>query len=68
MLVKKIKSDPRFTGIPVVMHSSLSSDQNQQLGLSIGADAYIPKFDSQKLAETITRLLLRSDEAAARGE
>jgi two-component system, chemotaxis family, chemotaxis protein CheV len=67
MLVKKIKSDQRFNGIPVVMHSSLSTDQNQQLGLSIGADAYIPKFDSQKLAEIITRFLLKAEDALVLG-
>jgi two-component system, chemotaxis family, chemotaxis protein CheV len=32
VLTKNIKSDPRFAGIPVLMHSSLSSDANKQLG------------------------------------
>ncbi|MES2207171.1 MAG: chemotaxis protein [Pseudomonadota bacterium] len=67
MLVKKIKADGRFTNIPVVMHSSLSSDQNQQLGLAIGADAYVAKFDSQKLAEIMTRFLLKESDANGQG-
>jgi two-component system chemotaxis response regulator CheV len=57
MLTKRIKSDPRFSGIPVVMHSSLSGESNQQLGLSVGIDDYVSKFEPAKLAESITRML-----------
>ena len=57
ILTKNIKSDPRFAGIPVVMHSSLSGASNQQLGLSVGVDEYVPKFEPQRLAETLARLL-----------
>ncbi len=57
MLTKNIKSDPRFRGIPVLMHSSLSSMQNRKLGESVGVDEYVAKFEPQKLAETLTRLL-----------
>ncbi|HTY02148.1 MAG TPA: chemotaxis protein [Rhodocyclaceae bacterium] len=58
ILTKNIKSDPRFAGIPVIMHSSLSSMSNQQLGKSVGIDEYVPKFEPQRLAETLGRLLL----------
>ncbi len=64
ILTKNIKSDPRFTGIPVLMHSSLSSMSNQQLGRSVGVDEYVPKFEAQRLAETLSRLLLREEAAA----
>jgi two-component system chemotaxis response regulator CheV len=57
MLTRKIKGDKRFSGIPVLMHSSLSSSSNQQLGKTVGVDEYVPKFEPQKLAETLTRLL-----------
>ncbi len=57
VLTKKIKSDPRFKGIPVIMHSSLSSDANQQLGLSVGVDDYVPKFEPHKLAAMLTSKL-----------
>jgi two-component system chemotaxis response regulator CheV len=57
MLTRKIKSDKRFSGIPVLMHSSLSSSSNQQLGKAVGVDEYVPKFEPQKLAQTLTRLL-----------
>jgi two-component system chemotaxis response regulator CheV len=57
MLTRKIKSDKRFAGIPVLMHSSLSSLSNQQLGKTVGVDEYVAKFEPQKLAQTLTRLL-----------
>ena len=57
MLTRKIKSDKRFNGIPVLMHSSLSSSSNQQLGKAVGVDEYVPKFEPQKLSQTLARLL-----------
>lgn len=57
ILTKKIKSDPRFNGIPVIMHSSLSGMSNQKLGLSVGVDEYVPKFEPQRLSETLARRL-----------
>lgn len=57
MLTRKIKADKRFAGIPVLMHSSLSSLSNQQLGKAVGVDEYVPKFEPQKLAQALARLL-----------
>lgn len=57
ILTKKVKSDARFAGIPVIMHSSLSGMSNQKLGLSVGVDEYVPKFEPQKLSETLARRL-----------
>lgn len=57
MLTRKVKADKRFAGIPVVMHSSLSSSANQQLGKAVGVDEYVPKFEPNKLAEMLIRLL-----------
>jgi two-component system chemotaxis response regulator CheV len=59
VLTKNIKSDPRFAGIPVVMHSSLSSEANRAMGKSVGVDAYVAKFDAEALADTIRPLLRR---------
>lgn len=57
VLTKSIKSDPRFAGIPVLMHSSLSSTANEKLGRAVGVDEYVPKFEPHKLADILTRLL-----------
>jgi two-component system chemotaxis response regulator CheV len=58
VLTKNIKNDPRFAGIPVLMHSSLSSDANKSLGISVGVDEYVPKFEPHRLAEVLSRLLI----------
>jgi two-component system chemotaxis response regulator CheV len=60
VLTRHIKSDPRFEGIPVVMHSSLSSEANRAMGKSVGVDAYVAKFDAEVLAETLRPLLARA--------
>jgi two-component system chemotaxis response regulator CheV len=57
VLTRKIKSDARFAGIPVVMHSSLSSNANSAMGKSVGVDAYVPKFDPAVLADTLRPML-----------
>ncbi len=57
MLAKRIKADPRLKGLPVIMHSSLSGESNQQLGHSVGIDEYVPKFEPGKLAAAISRRL-----------
>lgn len=57
VLTKNIKSDARFDGIPVVMHSSLSSEANRAMGKSVGVDAYVAKFDAEVLADTIRPML-----------
>ena len=58
ILTKMIKSDSRFDGVPVLMHSSLSGMSNQQLGKSVGVDEYVAKFEPRRLAQTLRRLLV----------
>ena len=65
MLTKLIKSDSRFAGIPVLMHSSLSGMSNHQLGKSVGVDEYVSKFEPQQLAASIARLLTQTPVRAA---
>lgn len=60
VLTRHIKADSRFDGIPVVMHSSLSSEANRAMGRAVGVDAYVAKFDPVVLAETLRPLLARA--------
>ncbi|MGD8588950.1 MAG: response regulator, partial [Chromatiales bacterium] len=53
VLTKKVKEHPGLSGIPVIMHSSLSADANQALGKGMGADAYVPKFEPTELASKL---------------
>jgi two-component system chemotaxis response regulator CheV len=59
VLTRHIKGDTRFDRIPVVMHSSLSSEANRAMGTSVGVDAYVAKFDPVVLADTLRPLLQR---------
>ncbi len=59
VLTKNIKADHRFEGIPVIMHSSLSSDANRAMGQAVGVDAYVAKFDAEILADTLRPMLER---------
>ncbi len=56
-LTKRIKSDKRFQGVKVIVHSSLSGKANEDLGRSVGVDAYVAKFDVTSLSNTIARVL-----------
>ena len=57
VLTQLIKSDHRFDGIPVVMHTSLSSDANREMARHVGVDYYVPKFDPVVLSSTLRPLL-----------
>ena len=59
VLTKNIKSDSRFAGIPVIMHSSLSSEANRTMGQRVGVDAYVAKFDPAVLADTLLAFIKR---------
>lgn len=59
VLTRHIKADARFAGVPVVMHSSLSSQANHAMGRHVGVDAYVSKFDAMVLADTLRPLLSR---------
>ena len=64
VLARNIKEDRRFASIPVVMHTSLSSQANGTMGRSMGVDAYVAKFEPITLAATL-RPLLRSRSGAS---
>jgi two-component system chemotaxis response regulator CheV len=59
-LTKKIKGDPRFNKIPVVIHSSLSGATNEVHVKSVGADAYTAKFKAEELAATLLDVLAKA--------
>jgi two-component system chemotaxis response regulator CheV len=60
VLTRNIKNDARFKGVPVVMHSSLSSAANRSMGASVGVDAYVAKFEPHVLADTLRPMLGRA--------
>jgi len=58
-LCRNIKQDGRYSGIPVVIHSSLTGTTNEEHVKKVGADAYVAKFVADELAETIRQVLTR---------
>ncbi|WP_177418688.1 chemotaxis protein [endosymbiont of Lamellibrachia barhami] len=63
VLTKKIKEDSRLADIPVIMHSSLSAEANQELGRGVGADAYVPKFEPTELSSKLHEIIANRNQA-----
>ena len=57
-LTKAIKSHPILKDLPVVIFSSLITDDLKHKGLSIGADEQVSKPEYQELARIIDTLAL----------
>jgi two-component system, chemotaxis family, sensor kinase CheA len=59
VLTEKIRQDPRYAEIPVILVTSLAKEADRQRGLEAGANAYITKgsFDQRVLLDTLERLL-----------
>lgn len=63
-LLRRVKHDSRFSFIPVVLLTAVSSDSAKMKGMEDGADAYIVKpFSMSFLADTISNLLCQREEA-----
>lgn len=58
-LLEEMKRDSRLSRVPVIVVSSIDRREDQERGLSLGADAYIVKrkFDHQELLQTIRQIL-----------
>lgn len=57
-LTARLRQDPAFRQLPVILVTALGSRADRERGVAVGADAYIVKgsFDQNKLLETISRL------------
>jgi two-component system chemotaxis sensor kinase CheA len=58
-LTARVRADERLRDLPVVLVTSLDSEDDRRRGVEVGADAYIVKgaFDQDRLLETIRRLI-----------
>jgi two-component system chemotaxis response regulator CheV len=59
-LTRKIKTDPILKDIPVVIHSSLSGNANEDHIRKVKADGYVAKFELNELSSVIEEVLDRS--------
>jgi len=58
-LTRQIKDDPQTNELPVILVTSLDSQEDKEHGIEVQADAYIVKssFDQVNLLETIEQLI-----------
>jgi len=58
-LTQHVKEDASTGHVPVILVTSLDSDEDKAQGIAVGADAYIVKssFDQDNLLETIEQLI-----------
>jgi two-component system chemotaxis response regulator CheV len=56
-LTRRIKTNQRFSNLPVVIHSSLSGTTNEEHVKKVGADAYVAKYSAEDLSRTLRAVL-----------
>ena len=56
-LTKLIKASPKYQHIPVVLFSSLISEDNANKGLQVGATVQIPKPDLPEMVQLVDRII-----------
>lgn len=56
-LTKRIKSDPKYSGLPVVIFSSLVNDEMKRKGEALGVDAQLSKPEIGRLVHQLDLLL-----------
>ena len=58
-LAEKIRRESRYAALPIILVTSLASDEDKKRGLEAGANAYItkPAFDQKILLDCLERLI-----------
>jgi two-component system chemotaxis sensor kinase CheA len=58
-LTQRIRANPSFSNLPIILITTLNSEEDRRRGLEAGADAYLskPEFDQTILLNCLERLL-----------
>jgi two-component system chemotaxis sensor kinase CheA len=58
-LTARIRQDPQYRDLPIILVTTLSSEEDRRRGIEAGANAYITKgaFEQQVLLDTLGRLI-----------
>ena len=68
-VTRRLKGDPRTSGIPLIMLTAKAEETDVVVGLTLGADDYITKpFSPKILLARVNTVLRRSEQAADAGE
>lgn len=59
VLTEKIRADKKYAELPIILVTSLASEEDHRRGLEAGANAYIskPSFDQRVLLDCLARLI-----------
>ncbi|MDG6772990.1 chemotaxis protein [Thiomicrorhabdus sp. ZW0627] len=55
-VIKELKLNPKTRQLPIIVHTSMTSDNNQREVLEMGADYFIGKVDTDLILETISKV------------
>jgi len=58
-LAARIRADPKYRELPILLVTSLASEEDRRRGIEVGANAYLTKgtFEQKALLETLRRLV-----------
>jgi two-component system chemotaxis sensor kinase CheA len=58
-LAAKIRQDAKYKELPIILVTSLASEEDRRRGIEVGANAYISKgaFEQKVLLDTLRRLV-----------
>lgn len=57
-LVKSIRENPEYSNLPIIILSSLSTDENIEQGIAAGANSYLIKpFNAKKIQYEVSKYL-----------
>jgi two-component system chemotaxis sensor kinase CheA len=59
---RKLRADTRFAALPVIMLSSLASEEDIARGVAAGATEYQVKLDREKLSASLKRLMANAEQ------
>ncbi|QBZ83299.1 Chemotaxis protein CheV [Hydrogenovibrio crunogenus] len=55
-VIKELKANPKTRNIPIVVHTSMTSENNSREVLDMGADHFVGKVDTNLIVETIKKI------------
>ncbi len=55
-VIKTLKANPRTSRLPIIVHTSMTSDNNSREVLGMGANYFIGKVDTDLIIETIQKV------------
>ena len=58
-VIKKLKSKSNLQNIPIAVNSSMSSDSNRSMAISLGADHFLPKTSPVEISQLVNKYFSR---------